>query len=155
MHFFVIPSFELFSNLWITYLRCIKLHSECYEKANSCKFSKKISLLSQIMKQIALCRTLLSVCFALVVMHTVSFHEVHYLFAQHEQHEHCENHLHAKEHYDCAVCKFEASVFSDDLTSPQLHILISFSPQVLSEIQSAILQNTFRANFLRGPPSLG
>lgn len=107
------------------------------------------------MKRISLFRTLLSVSFTLVVMYTVSFHEVHYLFLQHEQHEHCENHLHAKEHYDCAVCKFEASVFINDIASPQLYVLISFSPKVMVEVKSAILQNTFESYFLRGPPSVG
>ncbi|MBL0310062.1 MAG: hypothetical protein IPP77_10400 [Bacteroidetes bacterium] len=63
------------------------------------------------MKRLSIFRLCLSLSFTLVVMTTVSFHEVHYLFTHHAEHEHCENHLHANDHNHCSVCKFDVSVF--------------------------------------------
>lgn len=59
-------------------------------------------------------KALLSVLFTIAILFTVSVKEVHYLFAEHETHEHCDNHLHSgDEHGSCEVCKFDIATFTD------------------------------------------
>lgn len=107
------------------------------------------------MKRINLFRKTLAIVFAMAVVFTVSVKEVHYLFAFHEVHEHCENHLHDQAHHGhCDICKFDISVLDDAIAfigcSAQAPVLTEVyfgytSPAVKSQLSSA---------FLRGPPAL-
>lgn len=84
----------------------------------------------------------------------VSLHEVHYLFSEHHLHEHCgEQHLHAAdEHGHCPVCKFDISLFTDELAQP---VFIHAQPSSFAytyTYQSVILYKQLTAHALRGPP---
>ena len=107
------------------------------------------------MKRDSLFRKILSVAFAAAIVFTVSVREVHYLFSQHEAHEHCENHLHQTDHHkDCSVCKFDISVFSDEI------FFQIFSKSIFSQssghwlYQSPTTNSLITFVSLRGPPSL-
>ena len=107
------------------------------------------------MKRNSFFRKIIAVAFATTIVFTVSVREVHYLFSQHEAHEHCENHLHATDHHnDCSVCKFDISVFSDAIVSQ------FFSNSIFSQAgghwlyQSPITNSLITFVSLRGPPSL-
>ncbi|MFN8287936.1 MAG: hypothetical protein U0V74_14360 [Chitinophagales bacterium] len=103
----------------------------------------------------SLLRSIFSVVFAFTVLFTVSVKEVHYLFASHEAHEHCDNHIHpADEHGECAVCKFDIAFFTDAITliHPQL-------PQqyfAVKQPAACFTPTTTRlyTKPLRGPPSI-
>lgn len=83
-------------------------------------------------------------------------HEVHYLFSEHHQHEHCgEQHLHAAdEHGHCPVCKFDISFFTDEITQPlTIHVPATISTYIYT-YQSISIQQQISAHALRGPPAL-
>ena len=106
------------------------------------------------MKRVSFLQKVLAFAFTAIVLFTVSVHETHYLFAEHHAvHEHCENHLHGEDtHTDCAVCKFDVSFFTDNISySPtQLQLnSVKYSPSVY---HSVILVAEVSSNSLRGPP---
>lgn len=107
------------------------------------------------MKRTSLFRKILSVVFAATIVFTVSVREVHYLFSQHEAHEHCENHLHDSTHHeDCSVCKFDLSIFSDEILPSDNTKAIVFASQVDDWSQVFNLQSQISSVTLRGPPAL-
>ncbi|MCW5908440.1 MAG: hypothetical protein KIS94_11315 [Chitinophagales bacterium] len=107
------------------------------------------------MKRTLLFKTLLAALLIPAVLFTVSFHEVHFLFADHHEHEHCDNHLHGEEqHAHCKVCKFTVSLFTDEVTVLVTSSLTFSTATVVANFQSVILYRTLTANPLRGPPSL-
>ena len=106
------------------------------------------------MKRTPLYNFIAPAVFAAAVLFMVSFHQVHYLFVTHHQHEHCENHLHPTDsHPHCHVCKFDASVFTDKLVAIQAEkpeveqavYLHTYTPVQLTGIKVYIQ--------LRGPPA--
>ena len=106
------------------------------------------------MKRRYLIRRILSVLFAVAVVFTVSVREVHYLFAQHDEHEHCENHLHAADtHTHCAVCKFDISTFTDEVTATVITGPVAYTAIKPAVYQSVIIAAHLPANSLRGPPA--
>ncbi len=107
------------------------------------------------MKRISLFRKILSVAFAAAIVYTVSVREVHYLFSQHEAHEHCENHLHdASHHEDCAVCKFDIATFTDEVFTASTSPLVFTETKWVDNYQPFNLQSSTFNLALRGPPSL-
>jgi hypothetical protein len=107
------------------------------------------------MKRRSIIKSFLSALFALIVLLTVNVHEVHYLFLQHEAHEHCENHLHsADEHDHCRVCKFDVSFFTDVIFGSNNAIPTASVEKYSGTGQFFNLQASFFNLFLRGPPSL-
>ena len=107
------------------------------------------------MKRFSFIRLLLASCFAVTVLFTVSFHEVHYLLVQHHQHEDCDNHLHAAdEHGHCSICKFDAPAFTDEIVFPASQASISYFEECFTEPKQVQLYKTTYANPLRGPPAL-
>ena len=107
------------------------------------------------MKRISLFRKILSVAFAVAIVYTVSVREVHYLFSQHEAHEHCENHLHdASHHEDCAVCKFDIATFTDEVFTVYNSALAFVSEEAIGIYQSQVTNSLISFPSLRGPPSL-
>lgn len=107
------------------------------------------------MKKTNLVVFLLCPLFTLAVLITVSFHEVHYLFVNHYEHEHCDNHLHSgPEHGHCSVCKFDVNPFTDKLTHPKVanpdFNVIPFALNAKSVSSEEKHLNTL----LRGPPVL-
>ena len=107
------------------------------------------------MKRISLFRKILSVAFAAAIVYTVSVREVHYLFSQHEAHEHCENHLHdASHHEDCAVCKFDIATFTDAVFTVSTSALAFTEAKWVDNYQPFNLQSSTFNLSLRGPPSL-
>jgi hypothetical protein len=108
-----------------------------------------------LMQRCQLLKKIYAFAFTVMVLFTVSVREMHYLFSQHHgQHEHCENHLHSKdEHGDCSVCKFDISIFSNDiLPRPYHHNFFtthnSFFYRSVKRISDVYTKH------LRGPPSL-
>ncbi|MFN8298256.1 MAG: hypothetical protein U0T75_04055 [Chitinophagales bacterium] len=100
-------------------------------------------------------KALLSVLFTMAILFTVSVKEVHYLFAEHGSHEHCENHLHSgDEHGSCEVCKFDMATFTDAiaresvLVPQEWHITAVYNYQGFEVLASPGTIN------LRGPPAL-
>jgi hypothetical protein len=94
-----------------------------------------------------------AVIFAITIAFTISVREVHYLFTQHDAEEQCENHLHnADNHSDCAVCKFDISIFTDELSLPPFVAQTFFHVHHVA-FQSVISDRQFLSNSLRGPPS--
>ena len=107
------------------------------------------------MKYISLFRKILSIAFAVAVVYTVSVREVHYLFSQHEAHEHCENHLHdASHHEDCSVCKFDIASFTDVVFTANDSPLKFLSKEVACMYQLTITNSLLSFPSLRGPPAL-
>lgn len=105
------------------------------------------------MKRTSILRKALAVIFGIAVVTIVSVREVHYLFSQSHIHEHCENHLHgAEEHNHCAACKFDISLFTDEVPQPPVLTAVSYHSTPIVVYQSVILYSTVRANTLRGPP---
>ncbi len=108
------------------------------------------------MKRLSLFRKILSVAFAAAIVYTVSVREVHYLFSQHEAHEHCENHLHdASHHEDCAVCKFDIATFTDEVFTVYNSPLVFTIAEVVGIYQSPFTNSLISFPSLRGPPALG
>ncbi len=107
------------------------------------------------MKCISLFRKILSAAFAVTIVYTVSVREVHYLFAQHEAHEHCENHLHdASHHEDCSVCKFDIAAFGDEVFTAYNSPLVFAEVKWIDDYRSFNLQSSIFYLSLRGPPAL-
>lgn len=91
-----------------------------------------------------------------IMLMMVSIHEVHYLFTEHHTHEEChELHLHAAdEHGHCPVCKFDISLFTDEIEQPvvaQAPAVVSIYNYTYQSVQVASATITYS---LRGPPSL-
>jgi hypothetical protein len=90
-----------------------------------------------------------------IMLMMVSIHEVHYLFTEHHTHEEChELHLHAAdEHGHCPVCKFDISLFTDEIEQP----IVAQAPTVVSTYNYTYLSVQAVSNTitypLRGPPS--
>lgn len=100
-------------------------------------------------------RKLFSALFTAAVLFTVSVREVHYLFAHHDAHEHCENHLHsADEHKHCIACKFDAELFTDVIEHTRLAIPTGYPHKFTDSYHSAVLYKPVLANALRGPPAI-
>ncbi|HLP18715.1 MAG TPA: hypothetical protein VK174_00365 [Chitinophagales bacterium] len=107
------------------------------------------------MKRKQILRKIFSALFTAAVLFTVSVREVHYLFAHHDAHEHCENHLHsADEHKHCVACKFDAEVFTDVIEHTGLTIPTDYSCTSTNSYQSAVICTAVLANALRGPPAI-
>jgi hypothetical protein len=107
------------------------------------------------MNRTSLFRKLLSLVFAAAVVFTVSVREVHYLFAQHEVHEHCENHLHSDNHHeDCSVCKFDISGFTDEVVFSSTTVVSFFIIKSDCFYQTPITDSRTISIALRGPPAL-
>lgn len=89
-------------------------------------------------------------------MFTVSVRETHYLFAEHhEANEHCQNHLHSQEeHSHCAVCKFDVSLFTDEIFAPENSPLIFPGNRMDDIYQTRIVNSLISFPSLRGPPAL-
>ncbi|MFN8322959.1 MAG: hypothetical protein U0T74_09900 [Chitinophagales bacterium] len=107
------------------------------------------------MKRTSIFKRLIALVFALTVVYTVSVKEVHYLFSQHQVHEHCENHLHSDEHQeDCSVCKFDISLFTDVLYTETCinHEFLSYSKN--RDYHSVLYSFSVLNISLRGPPAL-
>lgn len=107
------------------------------------------------MRKANLVTFLLCPLFTLAVIFTVSFHEVHYLFVDHYEHEHCDNHLHSgSEHGHCSVCKFDVNLFTDELihpgvANPEFNVVpFSLNAKSVLSVQKQL------STFLRGPPAL-
>ncbi len=106
------------------------------------------------MKRTSILRKLLAALFGMAVVFTVSVREVHYLFSQNHVHEHCENHLHASdEHTHCAVCKFDISLFTDEVSHVQVASPETYPAQPAAAYSSVVLYSSVCANALRGPPA--
>lgn len=106
------------------------------------------------MKRTSLFKRLLALVFAVAVVYTVSVKEVHYLFSQHQVHEHCENHLHSDEHQeDCSVCKFDIAAFTDQLYTYHHTVQISDKAETVSLYLSPFTVSCFSSVTLRGPPA--
>ena len=101
-------------------------------------------------------RLLLTGVLTSIMLFMVSMHEVHYLFTEHHAQENChEVHLHAAdEHTHCPVCKFDISLFTDEIEQP----VVAELPEVFSTYnytyQSVKVHNTTISYSLRGPPSI-
>lgn len=107
------------------------------------------------MKSTSIIRKVLAAMFGMAVVFTVSVREVHYLFAQNHVHEHCENHLHAAdEHAHCAVCKFDISLFTDEVSHVQVATPETYPAQPAAVYHSVVLYSSINANGLRGPPAV-
>ena len=118
---------------------------------------KEISYFCRIsMKRISYIKLLIAASLTSIMMFMVSMHEVHYLFTEHQQHEDChEAHLHAAdEHGHCPVCKFDISLFTDEITQT----VVSNNAFVVSlytyTYQSVVVYKQVSAHALRGPPAL-
>ncbi len=92
--------------------------------------------------------------FSLIVLFTVSVQETHYLFSEHHSiAEHCENHLHQdEEHAHCSVCKFDVSLFTDEIAAHTACQPVFFSYQPAFLYQRNIPATDYSHHFLRGPP---
>lgn len=92
--------------------------------------------------------------FTLAVLFTVSVHEVHYLFVDHHEHEHCDNHLHSgSEHSHCSVCKFDVNLFTDELTHPEIAQPVFATATIVLSAKSALSVQQPTGILLRGPPA--
>jgi hypothetical protein len=106
------------------------------------------------MKRASLFNKFFAVVFAAIVVFTVSVREVHYLFNQHEAHEHCENHLHNSNHHqDCSACKFDVSIFTDNVFFLDNSPIFCFEKKRIDYKQSLNLHFSFFNLSLRGPPA--
>lgn len=107
------------------------------------------------MKPNLIFRSLLSLVFILTILFTVSVGDVHYLFAHHEIHEHCENHIHSKtNHEDCLICKFDISLYTHHVYSLSIVGVTYFSSSTILPVISFQFVNAGQVIALRGPPTL-
>ena len=106
------------------------------------------------MKCANLVKKIFAFVFAAIVLFTVSVHETHYLFSEHHSvNEHCENHLHKNDgHADCAVCKFDISLFTDCISFHRLNKPEFFDNNFSCAYQSVIFSSEVSSITLRGPP---
>lgn len=106
------------------------------------------------MARINLFRKMLALAFAVAVVFTVSVKEVHYLFAFHEAHEHCENHLHQKDaHAHCDICKFDVSGLDDELHTVKLASASINITEAETFYTEPLLHLKQSSALLRGPPA--
>lgn len=106
------------------------------------------------MKRTSLIHKILALVFSFTVLYTVSVREVHYLFAQHEAHEHCENHLHDAAHQEhCSVCKFDIAAFTDEVLVAETSVSPSSNNELVSFYQSSVTVSQHSSATLRGPPA--
>lgn len=105
------------------------------------------------MKRLSVFRIALSALFTVAVLMSVSVREIHYLYASHADHEHCENHLHSSEHHhDCQVCKFDISSFTDDILPIDLPVTVQPLVAFAAADNGILLPDFGVTCFLRGPP---
>lgn len=107
------------------------------------------------MKRGSAFRMVLAAGFSAAIMFIVSFHEVHYLFVQHHEHEHCgETHLHgAEEHSHCTVCKFDGLFFTDTVDITAADVATQFNENVFNTPEKVVLTAVYSSNPQRGPPA--
>jgi len=92
-----------------------------------------------------------------IFLYSASVQEIHYLFIQHhaEQHEHCDNHLHAQDnHAECNFCKVDLSAFVQSFQQFEETSLLFFDHQKTYGLPEIIVTNDFPCVSLRGPPVL-
>jgi hypothetical protein len=107
------------------------------------------------MKRISLIHKILALVFSFTVLYTVSVREVHYLFAQHEAHEHCENHLHDATHQEhCSVCKFDIAAFTDKISVAEPSVSLSSNNKPVCFYKSPVTVSQYSFAALRGPPAI-
>lgn len=108
------------------------------------------------MKRNGILKSLFVSSLTVIVLFTVSVRETHYLFAEHHSvNEHCDNHLHSQDaHSHCSVCKFDVSLFTDEVFAPLCSSLVFDEARLFDNCQPFNLQSSILKLSLRGPPVL-
>lgn len=108
------------------------------------------------MKRNCVLKSLFAFVLTTIVLFTVSVRDTHYLFSEHHAvNEHCDNHLHGQDEYShCSVCKFDVSLFTDEVFTPDNSPLVFDEARLFDKYQSCNLQSSIVNLSLRGPPVL-
>lgn len=97
-------------------------------------------------------RKLFAASLAAAVMFAFGYHELHYLFTQHQPTEHCDNHLHGAEESHCDFCKIDLLVVAEGGIAPSNKFVVHFPPTYSSGLQTNHVSLKKFTSYLRGPP---
>lgn len=94
-----------------------------------------------------------SVILSIVIVSAFSLNECHYLFSNHPNSEHCENHLHSNpEHHNCLLCKINLLPTVFEKANRDANVCSVAIVPFTTNFQSAVLYAKRTAQLLRGPP---
>lgn len=97
-------------------------------------------------------RKLFAASLAAAVLFAFGYHELHYLFTQHQPTEHCDNHFHGAEESHCDFCKIDLLVVAEGGIAPSNKFVAHFPLTYSFGLQTIHIGLRRHPSYLRGPP---